>query len=264
MNELQHKGMYMNKPVVLIGMGEMGGVFARGFLRSGYPVFPVTRAINMADQAEQISDPELVLVAVAENDLHSVLHQLPAVWLDRVVLLQNELLPADWQKHQLKSPTVISVWFEKKKGQDARVIIPSPVYGPKAEQVHDALASIDIASKVLENEQQLLFELVVKNLYILTTNISGLETAGNVGELWAQHRDVAEAVAKDVIAIQQALTGKTFDVKSLMDAMLVAFNGDPEHMCMGRSAPGRLQRALSLASEKGVEVPKLQAISSAL
>lgn len=254
----------MNKPVVLIGMGEMGGVFARGFLRSGYPVFPVTRAMDISAQAEQITDPELVLLAVAENDLHPVLGEIPEVWRDKLVLLQNELLPIDWQKHQLSNPTVISVWFEKKKGQDAKVIIPSPVYGPNAQLVHDALASIDIASRVLDSEEQLLFELVVKNLYILTTNISGLETDGNVGELWQAHREVAEAVAKDVISLQQSLTGESFDVQSLMDAMLVAFEGDPQHMCMGRSAPVRLQRALSLASEKGIEVPKLQAIASSI
>ena len=254
----------MNKPVILIGMGEMAGVFARGFLRSAYPVYPVTRAMSMSDVSEQLNDPELVLVSVAENDLHSVLEQMPAVWRDKLVLLQNELLPADWQQHQLTNPTVISVWFEKKKGQDAKVIIPSPVFGPRAQLVRDALASIDIASRVLDNEEQLLFELVVKNLYILTSNISGLETGGNVGELWSQHRDVAEAVVTDVIALQQALTGETFNVQSLIDAMLVAFEGDPEHMCMGRSAPGRLQRALLLAKEKGIEVPKLQAIAASL
>ena len=33
----------MKSPVVLIGIGEMGAVFARGFLRAGYPVYPVTR-----------------------------------------------------------------------------------------------------------------------------------------------------------------------------------------------------------------------------
>ncbi len=33
----------MNAPVVLIGVGEMGGVFARGLLRLGHPVYPVPR-----------------------------------------------------------------------------------------------------------------------------------------------------------------------------------------------------------------------------
>ena len=252
----------MKKPVIVIGLGEMGGVFARGFLRSGYPVYPVVRDSDIAQMAHDIEDPELVLVAVAENDLHPVLETVPQVWRDRLVLLQNELLPGDWQQHGLEQPTVISVWFEKKKGQDAKVIIPSPVYGPHAQQVHDALASIDIASRTLKSDDELLFELVAKNVYILTTNIAGLETGGNVGELWAQHQDVARQVSQEVINIQQALTGQQFDAEQLIASMVNAFNGDLNHMCMGRSAPARLQRALSLAEQHQLALPKMREISA--
>ncbi len=56
----------MKSPVIIIGIGEMGGVFARGFVQ----------------------------------------------------------------------PTVISVWFEKKKGRDVKVLIPSPAYGPAAGRQH--------------------------------------------------------------------------------------------------------------------------------
>lgn len=251
----------MSKPVVVIGMGEMAGVFARGFLRSGYPVYPVTREMDIEQKAREINDPELVLVAVAENDLHPVLEQVPQNWRNRLVLLQNELLPADWQKHQLENPTVISVWFEKKKGQDYKVIIPSPVYGPLSGQVSNALGSIDISTNVLSSAEELLFELVVKNVYILTTNIAGLETGGTVGELWSQHRDVAESVAAEVIQIQQAMTGETFDEQALIAAMVKAFEGDLEHKCMGRSAPARLARALEQAKQYGMAVEKMTAIS---
>ena len=254
----------MKKPVVIIGVGEMGGVFARGLLRSAYPVFPVVRDADIQQMAQHIADPELVLVAVAENDLHAVLEQIPANWRDVLVLLQNELLPADWQRHKLNNPTVISVWFEKKKGQDAKVIIPSPVFGPKADVIHDALASIDIASAVVDSAEALLFELVVKNVYILTTNISGLETGGNVGELWSQHRDTATAVANEVIQVQQALTGQQFDNEKLLDAMVKAFAGDPQHQCMGRSAPARLKRALDLAQQHNISVPKMSAIAGSV
>lgn len=252
----------MKKPVVIVGMGEMAGVFARGFLRSGYPVFPVTRDMAIDAVANEINDPELVLVAVAENDLHPVLETMPANWRDRLVLLQNELLPTDWQQHRLENPTVISVWFEKKKGQDYKVIIPSPVFGPKSQQVSEALASIDIASKVLDSAEQLLFELVAKNVYILTTNISGLKTGGNVGELWRDHRDTARAVAEDVIRLQEKLTGKSFDNEQLIETMVMAFEGDLEHKCMGRSAPARLQRALELAAKYGVQLNAIEAIAA--
>lgn len=152
------------KPIIIIGMGEMAGVFARGFLRSGYPVYPITREMDIQIRASELSEPELVLVAVAEKDIQAALKNMPEQWKDKLVLLQNELLPGDWTQHQLQ-PTVISVWFEKKKGQDYKVLIPSPCYGQKADILVDTLASIDIAARKLNNADELLFELVVK-MYI--------------------------------------------------------------------------------------------------
>jgi ketopantoate reductase len=251
----------MNKSVVVVGLGEMGSVFARGFLRSGYTVHPVTRDMEMQAVAEDLPEPELVLIAVGEADLHEQLMKVPETWKDRLVLLQNELLPRDWQRHNLE-PTVISVWFEKKKGMDSKVIIPSPVFGKHAQQVADALASIDIAATVLADESALLHELVLKNVYILTTNIAGLEVGGNVGQLWDEHKLLAESVALDVIRLQEALTGKALDHQGLIDGMVNAFNGDREHMCMGRSAPVRLQRALMLAQQNDLSLKMLERIAA--
>jgi ketopantoate reductase len=251
----------MNKSVVVVGLGEMGSVFARGFLRSGYTVHPVTRDMEMQAVADDLPEPELVLVAVGEADLHEQLVKVPEAWKDRLVLLQNELLPRDWQRHNLE-PTVISVWFEKKKGMDSKVIIPSPVFGKHAQQVADALASIDIATTVLPDEAALLHELVLKNVYILTTNIAGLEVGGNVGQLWDEHKLLAESVALDVIRLQEALTGQALDHQGLIDGMVNAFDGDREHMCMGRSAPIRLQRALMLAQQNDLSLSMLERIAA--
>lgn len=251
----------MSKSIVVVGLGEMGSVFARGFLRLGYTVHPVIRGVGMQAVADEIKQPELVIIAVGEADLHEQLANVPQSWKDRIVLLQNELLPADWKKYDL-NPTVISVWFEKKKGQDSKVIIPSPVFGKHAQLVADALDSIDIAATVLVDEAALLHELVLKNVYILTTNISGLEVGGNVGRLWAEHNAVAYDVASDVIRLQEALIGQSLNHQQLIDGMVVAFNGDREHMCMGRSAPVRLQRALVLAAEKGLTLTVLEKISN--
>ncbi|MDH5611699.1 MAG: hypothetical protein OEY66_04480 [Gammaproteobacteria bacterium] len=255
----------MRNSVVVVGMGEMGSVFARGFLRAGHPVFPVTRSMNMDVVAEELAAkqvmPSLVLIAVAETDLHPVLQKLPAAWSDRVVLLQNELLPNDWSQYGLE-PTVASVWFEKKKGMDSKVIIPSPVYGKHAGGIAEALVSIDIATHILLSREALLFELVLKNVYILTTNIAGLQVGGNVGELWTHHRDLATAIASDVIKLQQALTGQQFDSSALIEGMVKAFNGDLNHQCMGRSAPGRLARALDLAEKNGLNLATLKNIGA--
>jgi len=218
-------------------------------------VSPVVRNSDINQLAKEIASPELVMVAVGEANLQTVLQTIPLNWRGSLVLLQNELLPGDWQKHDLH-PTVISIWFERKKGQDVKVLVPSPAYGSKARLIHDALEQLDIPCKLLDSEEALLFELVVKNVYIVTTNVCGLKTRGTVGDLWSDHRDLANRVSHEVIDIQQALTGQSFDADKLIDAMVVAFNGDLEHKCMGRSAPVRLQRAFDQAKEFALNVPE--------
>lgn len=250
----------MKKPVILIGMGEMGGIFARGFLRLGHPVYPIVRGQSLEETTSACAEPEAVVVAVGEKDLPAVLEQLPRQWQDKLVLLQNELLPSDFASYP--QVTVISVWFEKKPGQEFKVIIPSPAFGPRARLLENALGTLGIPVKVLADHEQLLFELVLKNLYILTTNIAGLKTGGTVGDLWQQHRTVAEAVANDVIELQEALTGQRFDHQQLIEAMLRAFEGDPAHKCMGRSAPARLERALNHGERQGIDLPTLAQIAS--
>ncbi len=252
----------MHNPVMMIGIGEMAGVFARGLLGTGYPVYPVTRDMSVENAAAKMPEPELVVVSVGESDIHQVLATIPLAWRDRLVLLQNELLPRDWQAVQLNHPTVISVWFEKKKGQDAKVLISSPVYGQHSKIIQAALSKVDIPCHEVTTEADMAYELVRKNVYILTTNIAGLRTGGNVAELWRDHQNLARAVANDVMDIQEYLVGHKVDRERLITGMLEAFDGDPEHNCMGRSAPVRLQRALSLADEANLSVPTLRDIKA--
>jgi len=252
----------MKQPIIVIGLGEMGSVFARGLLRLGHPLHPVTRNTNIKVVADTLPEPLLVLVAVAENDLHPVLEQIPQQWQNKIVLLQNELLPRDWLQYSWAKespPTVISVWFEKKKGQDSKVLIASPIFGQHAQVIHDALATLDIPVEILNSAQQLELELVIKNVYILTTNIAGLaiENSATVDDLWQKHQDLAKAVSHDVITIQEHLTGQTYDRDMLINGMVKAMQGDLEHKCMGRSAPARLERALVIAKDANLKTEKL-------
>jgi ketopantoate reductase len=251
----------MKKPIIIIGLGEMGSVFARGFLKAAHPVIPLNRQESRQAIAKQYPKPELVLIAVGEKDLPASLDSLPDVWRDRVVLLQNELLPRDWQGQNLQQPTIISVWFEKKPGMDYKVLVPSPVHGPKAEIIRQALATLDIPVDIIENDDDMLFELVRKNMYILSTNICGLETGGTVKQLWDDHSILMNRVFDDVLEIQQHLTDKVFDRDKLLNAVLTAFDGDPDHKCMGRSAPDRLKRAVAIATKLKLEGSELKRIA---
>lgn len=254
----------MNDPVIVVGIGQMGGVFTRGLLRLGHPVFPVTRNTDMDKIARAVPDPRLVLVSVGEDDLHPTLERLPADWKNHLGLLQNELLPGDWKQHDIDSPTVISVWFEKKMGQDYKVLIPSPTYGPQAPLLENALATLEIPTWEVASPEAMEFELVRKNVYILTTNIAGMLVGGDVEQLWDRHQDLARQVADEVMDIQAWLVGHHLEREKLIDGMVEAIQGDLQHQCTGRSAPKRLARALACADEAGLKVPKLREIQSSL
>lgn len=250
----------MQEPVVIIGMGEMGELFAQGFWKCGHPVYPVVRGMDPASVAHEVPAPVLVLVAVGENDLHPVLASMPPAWRDRLGLLQNELLPRDWERYGIAEHTVIVVWFDKKKGRPFVAVLPTLVCGPKASLVTRALHAIDVPCREIP-AGELLYELVRKNLYILTINIAGIRTGGTVGELWAKHRQLAEAVASEILAVQEWLTQVELPRERLMAGMLEGFAGDPQHICMGRTAKERLQRALRYARQAGIDTPTLREIA---
>ena len=252
----------MNDHIVVIGTGEMSGVFTRGFLKLGHPVIPVTRNTDMEKMAKALSPPLMVLVAVGEADLHPVLETIPEAWRDRLALLQNELLPGDWEAHAIQAPSVIAVWFEKKKGQDYKILLPSPAYGPNAPLLEKALETLEIPCWELESAEELEFELVRKNVYILTTNVIGLmlEPGTTVSTMWEKYRSSAEQIANEVMDIQFALLGHELDRERLLAGLEEAILGDPDHQCTGRSALARLARSIDIATQARLTVPKMQFI----
>ena len=83
-----------------------------------------------------------------------------------------------------------------------------------------------------------------------------------MAELWHQHQDLAREVANEVIQIQEYLTNKKFSREQLIAGMVEGIEGDLQHMCMGRSAPSRLARALRYADAAGLAVSRLRAIQA--
>lgn len=250
-------------PVAIVGIGELGGVFARGFLRCGYPVFPVTRALGAAEVSSALPDPQHVLVTVGESELAPVVGTLPEAWRQHLGLVQNELLPRDWRTWGTE-PTVAVVWFEKKPGRAVHPVLPTEIAGPQAGFLDAALRAVGVDSRVIEGGDELLLSLVRKNLYILTANIAGLAVGGTMRHLWDKRRDVAKRIAHDVIALQAALTGREFDEDELLAHFARAVDADPDHLCAGRSAPHRLVRARDSASRLGIATPELDEIAAAL
>lgn len=251
----------MSAEAVVVGVGELGGLFAHGFLRSGLTVVPVRRRDPLATVAQTHPSPDLVLVAVGEDDLDAVLASCPVTWRKRVCLIQNELLPHAWQAHDLTTPTVCVVWFEKKRGKAVKELLPSVVHGPAAARLAQALTEVGIGSRVAESSDDLLTALIEKNAYILTTNLAGMRTGGTVEELFDAHREFALSVLAEVIELQSALTSTTVNADAILTTVERAVQADPAHQCTGRSAPRRLERALAHGDRLGLSLPVLRGLT---
>ena len=139
--------------------------------------------------------------------------------------------------------------------------LPTPVAGPQAGLVIRSLQIIDVPCWEIP-DTELLYQMVRKNLYILTINIAGMRTGGTVSKLWQHHRELAEGVAGEVLAIQTWLAGQPLPSERLLVGMLEGFDGDSQHICMGRSAPVRLRRALKHAREAGIATPWMDGIAA--
>ncbi|VAW47845.1 hypothetical protein MNBD_GAMMA03-1946 [hydrothermal vent metagenome] len=50
----------MKNPIIVIGLGELGSVFARGFLKLGYPVQAINRTMSMQSVAQEIPNPTAI------------------------------------------------------------------------------------------------------------------------------------------------------------------------------------------------------------
>jgi prephenate dehydrogenase len=48
----------MKKPIIVLGIGELGSVFARAFLKNNHPVYPITRATLVLSSA--LPEPPLI------------------------------------------------------------------------------------------------------------------------------------------------------------------------------------------------------------
>lgn len=247
-----------SRAVVVVGMGQLGALFARAWLERGRPVVPLLRTSDPSELASL--RPEATLVAVGEAALPSALESLPVSLTQSAVLVQNELLPCSWLG-KLSEPTVAVVWFEKKGDRPPHSIRPSVLHGPRAALVAEALERLELPFQLAAAEQERDHALVVKNLYILLLNLAGLRTGGSAGELLEGAPELVSALSRELVQHQSALLGRSLQLEPLMADVREAIHADPQHGCRGRSAEERLARVLSQARAHGLTLPTVEALA---
>lgn len=251
-------------PALVVGLGQLGTTFACGLLRRGVTVVPILRRSAVEEVLARYPDPSLVLLAVGELDLGPLLDGWCRRFADRLVLLQNELRPTEWERRGLSRPTVAVVWFEKKPGRSPRALLPTLVHGAHAELLVAALSDLGLPSEIESDPEQLVFALVLKNLFVLGTNICGLMVGGDTGTLLREHQPLLDRVTSDLLGYETAQFGRSLPETALRIKLESALLADPSHACAGRSARSRMQRVLAEARRLGVPMPNVELVANSL
>jgi ketopantoate reductase len=249
-----------NREALVVGMGQLGAVFALGLLRRGYSVTPVLRTSVPDTILTRPLQPSVCVIAVAEDDLTNVLDGWARRYAEHWVLVQNELRPSEWERRGLSTPTVAVVWFEKKSGREVRPIVSTPVHGPHAATIVEALTALGIPAHIEPDREQLLFELCLKNLYILSMNSAGLVFPSDVGTIWYEHRAYLDQICAEVLELEAAQMQRNLPTQSLCIELERIISADPRHVAAGRSALARLNRAVRTAKRLGIRTPTLDEI----
>ncbi len=253
----------LRRSAVVFGLGQLGAVFAEGWLKAGRPVVPITRGVDVGVVHGELPEPAIVLVGVGEAALAEVLGALPASYLARAALVQNELLPRSWSGAcpAGEDPNVAVVWFEKKAGKLIHSIRPTALHGPQAKILAESLDQLHLPYFIAESPEVRDFELVLKNLYILALNLGGLAFPRTAGELWREHQGLLAPLCEELVRLQSGLLGRELDVGKLMLGLEAAIEADPAHGARGRTAEDRLRRAVGQASALGLELPVLASLA---
>lgn len=241
---------------VVYGLGELGQLYGAAALRAGYRVTPITRASDPRRVLEALPIDVPVLVAVGEEELDGVLELLGKERGSSAILLQNELFPSAWRRHDAE-PTVLVPWLLKKRGTKLMVARPSPVYGRHAELVGELHRALEVPLVALSHEHALHQALVEKYAFILTINALGLQRDRTLA-LWLQEDPQrVQALAHETAQLGAVLCESEIDLSACERAVAAGMRALGNISARGRSAEARVLRALEHGNRIGLELPEL-------
>lgn len=249
--------------LIVVGPGELGRLFAGGALRLGTRVSAVTREHGWDNVNASADAP--VLVAVPEKALRTVVEQMPEGRRAHAILVQNELFPPGLQAWGLGQATVAVVWLAKKAGQPELVARASQAFGPHADAFVAWCAALGLPAVVLPDRTALAGALIDKYAFILSINALGLAEAITIGAWLEQDPDRVRAVIADAARLGSRLAGPTAPVgHDAQPAVLEAMRAMAAYPAKGRTAAVRLDKALALSADAGLDVPALAAVKNSL
>lgn len=253
------EGASLQNPIVIIGLGQLGETFSKSWHQLGYPIVPVRRRQTLPEAFDQ--KPQAVLIATGERDLPSVLATLSPGLKDRAILLQNELVPRIWAPY-LTTPTLAAIWFEKKPGITLHSLRPSVAYGPQVHLLSTAFEVLNQPLQSVDTYEHMVVELMIKNTFILATNIYGLVSPGPLKNFISpRHRTRVQQLLNEICPLQSCLTGLMCPVDRTSHDIWEVIAKNAELVVPGRSALDRLHRTITTARQSNLFTPELDRIA---
>ncbi len=160
----------MIKHFTVIGVGQIGGVFAQGALRLGARVQAFTRQRPLTSQ-DQLEPDELIVVSTPEGEHERVFAAIPESLYSHVCLVQNELLLIGAE--QLTSANWGMIWFSKKAGTGIDVCGTNAFVGPQAEAFAEVLRASNLEAETVRAAERGRIA-AEKYAFILALNALGL------------------------------------------------------------------------------------------
>jgi hypothetical protein len=248
------------RDLVVYGLGELGRLYGAGALRAGIRVTPITHATSPSEVLATVAADVPVLVAVQETSLDEVLAQIPPSRADSVILLQNDLFPSRYEGHGLR-PTVIVPWLLQKRGTPLTIARATPVFGRHAALVQELHHVLEIPGVTLDSEPALRKALVEKYAFILGINALGVLRDRTLAG-WMQEDPMrVRALTAEAAKLGAALAETSIDPGAADRAVSEAFHALGTMSARGRSAEGRVRRALAQAAERQLALPELTRVA---
>ncbi len=248
--------------MIVMGLGELGQLYASAALKTGIRVTPLTRTTPVEQALEGLPTQTPLLVAVGEKDLESALQSLPKSRLDSLILLQNELFPAQWERFS-KHVTLMIPWLLKKKGEPLLVARSTPVFGQFAPLVEALHIALGFQAEALPDPLALKQAIVDKYAFILSVNALGLVRDLTLAEWLAHDTTYIDALAREAAALGAAQVGMEVRVEQTLSEVRSGLEHMGAMRARGRTAKDRVLRALAHAKHFRISAPAFERAAQA-
>ena len=245
-----------HRAAAVIGLGNLGRLYAGGWLRAGYAVHPIGRRTDARAVLNGLPERTPLLCAVGEASLANAVEAVPPARRGDLIFVQNELFPEDLQRLGTPDATIAVVWTLVKAGFPLILGRRLAVTGPQEEAFAEACAALE--HPVLAGAP-IGWECATKYAFIVAMNALGLLRADTLGAWLADDPERVEALIADACRVALARIGAPeTDLARAVAEVAEGVEGFRALPCRGRSSAARVARALNTAETLGIHIPALR------